>query len=40
MDVLEIAGKQIEVDEDGFIQEPEKWDQDVARALARERGGR
>ncbi len=38
MDVLEVAGKKIDVDEDGFIQEPDKWDQDVARALARSEG--
>ena len=38
MDVLEVAGKKIEVDEDGFIQEPDKWDQDVARALAQSEG--
>jgi tRNA 2-thiouridine synthesizing protein E len=38
MGVLEIAGKTIEVDEDGFIQEAEKWDHVVAQALASSEG--
>jgi tRNA 2-thiouridine synthesizing protein E len=29
-----LGGQQIEVDEDGFIQEPEKWNKEVAEALA------
>ena len=28
----------LEIDEDGFIQEPEKWDEEVAKALARTEG--
>jgi TusE/DsrC/DsvC family sulfur relay protein len=35
MGIYEYDGKQIEVDEDGFIQEPDKWNEDLARALAR-----
>lgn len=30
-----LGGKEIEVDEDGFIQQPELWDEAVARELAR-----
>lgn len=33
-----IGGKEIEVDEDGFIQQPELWDEAVARDLARADG--
>jgi tRNA 2-thiouridine synthesizing protein E len=28
----------IEIDEDGFIQEPEKWNEEVAKALAQTEG--
>jgi tRNA 2-thiouridine synthesizing protein E len=38
MDVMDLGGKQIEVDEDGFIQEPDKWDHGVALALAQTEG--
>jgi len=31
----QLGGKEIEVDEDGFIQEPEKWDDAVAEDLAK-----
>ena len=31
-----LGGKEIEVDEDGFIQQPELWDEAVARDLARQ----
>ncbi len=31
----ELGGIQIEVDEDGFIQEPEKWNEQVAESLAK-----
>ena len=31
---LTLGGKEIEVDEDGFIQEPDLWDEAVARDLA------
>jgi tRNA 2-thiouridine synthesizing protein E len=30
-----LAGKELELDEDGFIQAPELWDEEVARELAR-----
>ena len=35
---IEIAGKTIEYNEDGFMVGPELWDDDVARAIAREDG--
>jgi len=35
MATVELAGKQVEIDEDGFIQDPEVWDQDLANALAK-----
>ncbi len=31
----ELGGIQIEVDEDGFIQEPDKWNQAIAEDIAR-----
>lgn len=34
MSQLEVNGKSLSLDEDGFIQEPEKWDEAVAAALA------
>ncbi len=36
---VELAGKQIEIDEDGFIQDPDLWNEDVARDLARKEEG-
>jgi len=33
-DFIDVDGKKIEVDEDGFIQEPDKWDEACARVLA------
>jgi TusE/DsrC/DsvC family sulfur relay protein len=30
-----LGGKEIEVDEDGFIQEPDKWDNAVAEDIAK-----
>ena len=38
MPVVELGGKQIEVDEDGFIQEPDQWDEGVAADLAKTEG--
>ena len=38
MPVVELGGKQIEVDEDGFIQEPDMWDKAVAADLAKTEG--
>ena len=34
MPQIELHGKTFEVDEDSFLQEPDKWSEDVARALA------
>ena len=31
-----LGGMEIEVDEDGFIQEPEKWNKEVAEDIAKE----
>ena len=31
-----LAGMEVEIDEDGFIQEPEKWSKDMAEDLAQE----
>jgi tRNA 2-thiouridine synthesizing protein E len=33
-----VGDKKLTLDEDGFIQEPELWDQDVALALAKTEG--
>ena len=33
---IEIGGKQIEVDEDGFIQNPDDWSVEVAEYLAKQ----
>jgi len=35
---IDVNGSQIEVDEDGFIQEPDKWDEEVAKVLAQAEG--
>lgn len=35
---LDVGDTKIEIDEDGFIQEPEKWNEDVATALAKTEG--
>jgi TusE/DsrC/DsvC family sulfur relay protein len=35
---LKVGDTVLETDEDGFIQEPEKWNQDVAAALAQTEG--
>jgi len=34
MPTITLAGKEFEVDEDGFIQDPEGWDEEVAKAIA------
>ena len=31
---MELGGKMLEVDEDGFIQDPAQWDDGVAKSLA------
>lgn len=38
MAIAVLAGKDVEIDEDGFIQDPEIWDQAVAGALAETEG--
>lgn len=35
MAIVEYAGKQIEIDEDGFIQDPSLWDEAVAVEIAK-----
>jgi TusE/DsrC/DsvC family sulfur relay protein len=35
MSKVTLGGKEIEIDEDGFVQEPEKWDNAVAEDIAR-----
>ena len=35
MEMVELGGKQIEIDEDGFIQDPGSWDEAVAADLAK-----
>ena len=35
---MRLGGKEIEVDEDGFIQQPETWDEKVATDLAKIEG--
>lgn len=38
MEIRELGGKQLELDEDGFIQDPAAWDEAVAAALAKTEG--
>lgn len=38
MSIVTLGGKQIEIDEDGFIQDPSAWDEGVARDLAKTEG--
>ena len=35
MATVELGGKSLEIDEDGFIQDPDLWDKDVAVDLAK-----
>jgi dissimilatory sulfite reductase related protein len=35
---VNVAGKSLEVDEDGFITDPNLWDQDVAKGFAKDEG--
>jgi len=35
---VNLGGKEIEIDEDGFIQEPDLWDENVAKDLAKTEG--
>jgi tRNA 2-thiouridine synthesizing protein E len=39
MATMLMAGKEFELDEDGFIQNPELWDEEVAKALAKQEEG-
>jgi TusE/DsrC/DsvC family sulfur relay protein len=38
MATITLAGIQMDVDEDGFIQDPNKWDEAIAKALAESEG--
>lgn len=38
MPTFQVGDKSLEIDEDGFIQNPEEWDKDVAVALAKTEG--
>ena len=38
MAVITLAGKEFEVDEDGFIQDPALWNEGIAKALAEQEG--
>ncbi len=35
MPMATLGGKEIEIDEDGFIQDPDAWDEEVAKDLAK-----
>jgi tRNA 2-thiouridine synthesizing protein E len=35
---VELGGKMVEIDEDGFIQDPDVWDEAVAASLAQTEG--
>jgi tRNA 2-thiouridine synthesizing protein E len=35
---IEFAGKKYEVDEDGYLQEPDKWSEEFAELYAKEEG--
>lgn len=38
MTEFKVGDRVLDIDEDGFIQEPDKWDEDVALALAKTEG--
>ena len=38
MAMFEVGDIKIEVDEDGFMQEPDQWNEDIAKALATTEG--
>ncbi len=38
MSYVDVNGKQIEVDEDGFLVDPEAWDEAVVAAFAKQEG--
>ena len=35
MPTFEVEGKKYDVDEDGFLQEPDRWSEDVAKDFAK-----
>jgi dissimilatory sulfite reductase related protein len=35
MPSIQIAGKELEIDEEGFMQEPEKWTQEIAEGFGK-----
>jgi TusE/DsrC/DsvC family sulfur relay protein len=35
MGIYKYDGKEVEVDEDGFIQEPDRWSEELAQAIAK-----
>ena len=38
MPLADLGGKSLEIDEDGFIQDPDQWDEGVAKSLAETEG--
>ena len=38
MPVREIAGKQVDFDDEGFMTNPDQWDEEIAKVLAEEEG--
>ena len=38
MPTISLAGRDIDVDEDGFVQNPEDWDEEIAAAMAVDEG--
>ena len=38
MAIVELGGKMLDIDEDGFIQDPDAWDEAVAADLAKTEG--
>ncbi len=38
MPVKEIAGNQVDVDDEGFMTNPDQWNEDIAKVLAAEEG--
>ncbi len=38
MSTVELLGKKIELDDDGYLKDPSDWSEDIARELAHEEG--
>ena len=36
---IEVVGRKLEINEEGFLLHPDQWDEEVARILAREEEG-